>query len=97
MVEDKDNMEPGKAVESPSLHSSLPPPGHEETLADNIHQSRIETSEALTNAKTNQSEAEPEYPSLKKLIPTVIALYLAFFLVALVWHTLPCTLPQSEG
>ena len=89
MIQEKDSMETPKAVKSPSLHSSLPPPGNEETMAENIHQSQIETTEALTNAKTNQSEAEPEYPTLKKLIPTVIALYLAFFLVALVWHTLP--------
>ena len=88
-------MEPAKPVKSPSIHS-LPPPGHEETLADNIHQSQMETTEKLTSAKTNQSEAEPEYPSLKKLIPTVIALYLAFFLVALVWHTLPSAPLQSE-
>ena len=97
MIEEKNDMEIAKAVKSPSLHSSIPPPGNEETMAENIHQSHIETTEALTNAKTSQSEAEPEYPTLKKLIPTVIALYLAFFLVALVCHTLPSTLVQSEG
>ena len=56
----------------------------------------METTEKLTSAKTNQSEAEPEYPTLKKLIPTVIALYLAFFLVALVCNTLPGTLLQES-
>ena len=95
MVEEKDNMEPEKAAKSPSLHSSIPPPGHEETLAENIHHSQIETTEVLTNAKTNQSEAEPEYPTLKKLIPTVIALYLAFFLVSLVCHPFPCKAMQN--
>ena len=97
MVEEKDNMEPAKAVKSPSLHSSLPPPGHEETTAENIHQSQIETTEALTDTKTNQSEAEPEYPTLKKLIPSVIALYLAFFLVSLVCHTFRCKPLQNQG
>ena len=53
-------------------------------MAENIQQSHIEANQSLTHAKTNQSEAEPEYPTLKKLIPTVVALYLAFFLVALV-------------
>ena len=96
MIEEKDSMEAATAVKSPSLHSSLPPPGHEDTLAGNIHQSQIETTEALTNAKTNRSEAEPEYPTLKKLIPTVIALYLAFFLVALVCHIWPCTPLQNQ-
>lgn len=52
-------------------------------MAENIQESRVEADEELTHAKTNQSEAEPEYPTLKKLIPSVIALYLAFFLVSL--------------
>lgn len=56
-------------------------------MAENIQESRVEADEELTHAKTNQSEAEPEYPTLKKLIPSVIALYLAFFLVSLVYLT----------
>ena len=73
-------------VETSSLNSSTPPPGHEETMAENIQQSHVDATDELQHAKTNQSEKEPEYPTLKKLIPTVIALYLAFFLVALVRH-----------
>lgn len=73
----------GKTLDTESDDSSIPPPGNEETMAENIQESRVEAAEELTHAKTNQSEAEPEYPSRKKLIPTVIALYLAFFLVAL--------------
>lgn len=77
-------MEPAKEVETSSVESSRPPPGDQETVAENIKQSQVEAAEGLAHAKTNQSEAEPEYPTLKKLIPSVIALYLAFFLVALV-------------
>lgn len=70
-----------------SVDSSIPAPGNPETMAENIQESRVEADEELTHAKTNQSEAEPEYPTLKKLIPSVIALYLAFFLVSLVCLT----------
>lgn len=80
------NMEQAKAVETSSIHSSRAPRGDQETVTENIKQSQIEAAEGLTPSKTNQSEAEPEYPSRKKLIPTVIALYLAFFLVALVCY-----------
>lgn len=77
-------MEPAKAEEKSSIDSFRPPPADQEAMAVNIQQSQVEAAEELTHAKTNRSEAEPEYPTLKKLIPTVIALYLAFFLVALV-------------
>lgn len=87
MAEEKNSMGQAKAVETSSIHSSRPPPGDQETMTENIKQSHIEAAEGLTQSKTNQSDAEPEYPSRKKLIPTVIALYLAFFLVALVFHT----------
>ncbi|CAD6572800.1 MAG: hypothetical protein ASARMPREDX12_005450 [Alectoria sarmentosa] len=70
-MEKEDNMEP-----------AIPYPENQEAMAENIQESRVEAAE-LTRAKTNQSEAEPEYPTLKKLIPSAIALYLAFFLVAL--------------
>lgn len=86
MAEEKDNMEQEKRVESSSVDDSIPPPGNEETMAQNIQDSRVHPAEQLTLAKTNQSEAEPEYPTLKKLIPNVIALYLAIFLVSLVYH-----------
>lgn len=89
MAEEKVNMEPEKTSQTSSLDSSIPPPGNQEAMAENIQESRVEAAEALTQAKTNQSEAEPEYPTLKKLIPSVIALYLAFFLVALVRRTSP--------
>lgn len=87
MAEEEKNMEQAKAVETSSIGSSRPPPGDQETVTGNMKQSQIEAAEGLTQSKTNQSEAEPEYPSTKKLIPTVIALYLAFFLVALVCVT----------
>ena len=86
MEEDKDIKRPVKAVRTTSIDSSRPPPGNEETMAENIQQSRIDAAEDLTHTKTNQSEAEPVYPPLKKLIPTILALYLSFFLVALVCH-----------
>ena len=82
---DKDSMQSEKDVDTSSLHSSTPPPpGHQETMAENIQQSRIDATDPLQQTKTAQSNKEPEYPTRKKLIPTVIALYLAFFLVALV-------------
>ena len=84
MAQEKSDMEPAKPVATSSVESPIPPPGDQETITENIKESQIEAAEGLTHAKTNQSEAEPEYPSLKKLIPTVIALYLAFFLVSLV-------------
>ena len=87
ITEDKHSMEAEKSIDTSSDQSSIPPPGNEETMAENI-QAQQQTTDQLTHAKTNQSEAEPEYPTLKKLIPSVIALYLAFFLVALVGNIL---------
>ena len=84
VTEDKHSIETEKSKDTSSEQSSIPPPGNEETMAENIQAPQLETTDKLTLAKTNQSEAEPEYPTLKKLIPSVIALYLAFFLVALV-------------
>lgn len=86
MAEGKDDRESEKTIDTLSVDSSIPPTGNPETMTENIQKSRIEADEELTHAKTNQSEAEPEYPTLKKLIPSVIALYLAFFLVALVYN-----------
>ena len=88
VTEDKHSMETKESVDTSSDQSSIPPPGNEETMAENIQARQLETTDELTHAKTNQSEAEPEYPTLKKLIPSVIALYLAFFLVALVGNIL---------
>ena len=79
-------MEQEKTLDSSSVDDSIPPPGNPETMAENIHESRVQAAEQLTLAKTNQSEAEPEYPTLKKLIPNVIALYLAIFLISLVYN-----------
>ncbi len=97
MAEEKDHMEAGKRVDTSSLDYSIPPPGNPETMAENIQESQVDAAEALTLAKTNQSEAEPEYPTLKKLIPSVIALYLAFFLVALVYSSSPCALLNTNA
>ena len=88
VIEDKHSMETEKSIDTSSDQSSIPPPGNEETMAENMQAQQLETPDELTHAKTNQSEAEPEYPTLKKLIPSVIALYLAFFLVALVGNIL---------
>ena len=77
-------MKPVKTVDTSAVDSPIPPPGNQEAVAETIQASRVEAAEELTHAKTNQSDAEPEYPTLKKLIPTVIALYLAAFLVSLV-------------
>ncbi len=97
MAEEKDHMEAGKRVDTSSLDYSIPPPRNPETMAENIQESQVDAAEGLTLAKTNQSEAEPEYPTLKKLIPSVIALYLAFFLVALVYSSSPCALLNANG
>lgn len=88
MAKEENNMGQAKGVETSSIDSFRPPPGDQETMTENTKQSQVEAAEALTQSKTNQSEAEPEYPSRKKLIPTVIALYLAIFLVALVSYTI---------
>ena len=85
---ERDKMDSEKTVET-SSDSAMPYPENFEAMAENIQESRVEAAQDLLHAKTNraktnQSEAEPEYPTLKKLIPSAIALYLAFFLVALV-------------
>lgn len=87
MAQEVGNVDSEKMTDTSSLDSSIPPPANQETIAANIQQSKVEADEDLTHTKTNQSEAEPEYPTRKKLIPSVIALYLAFFLVALVCCT----------
>ena len=95
---DSSSMQSEKGVDTSSLHSSTPPPpGHQETMAENIQQSQIDATDPLEHAKTSQSNKEPEYPSRKKLIPTVIALYLAFFLVALVCDSPLDTPLRSPG
>lgn len=90
-------MDSEKMTDTPTDDSSIPPPGNEETMATNIQESQVEAAEDLSHIKTNQSEAEPEYPSTKKLIPSLVALYLAFFLVALVCHTSLCIPLRSQG
>ena len=87
MAQEKDNIDTEKMTDTSSLNSSISPPANQETIAANIQKAQGEAAEDLTHTKTNQSEAEPEYPTRKKLIPSVIALYLAFFLVALVYYT----------
>ena len=96
MAEEKKDMGPAEGVDTSSLDSSRPPPGNQEAMAENIHQSQVEANEELTHTKTSQSEVEPVYPNLRKLVPTVIALYLAFFLVALVCHLPPSTPLHSQ-
>lgn len=92
---DKDHMDSEKMTDISSLNSSIPPPANQDTIAADIQKTQAEAAQDLTHTKTNQSEAEPEYPTRKKLIPSVIALYLAFFLVALVYHN-PLRAPQAS-
>ena len=86
MAKEEQHIEAQKTVTDLSEISSISP-GNEETVAKNIQGSRVDPTEELTLAKTNQSDAEPDYPGLKELIPAVLALYLALFLVALVCAT----------
>ena len=97
MAHERDDMDSEKMADTSSLDSSIPPPANQETIAANIQESKVEEAEDLTHTKTTQSEAEPEYPTRKKLIPSVIALYLAFFLVALVCYTSLSTPRGSHG
>lgn len=98
MAQEKDYTDPEKMTDTSSLDSSIPPPANQDTIAANIQEAQVEAAEEdLTHTKTNQSEAEPEYPTRKKLIPSVIALYLTFFLVALVPYTSPRTPQASHG
>ena len=72
----------------------MPPPTNPETAVEktitSIQSSKDEDGEEAAKVHTHDSNAEPEYPTLKKLIPLMAALYIAFFLVALVrlHHTL---------
>ena len=97
MAHERDDMNSEKMADTSSIDSSIPPPANQETIAANIQESKVEAAEDLTHTKTNQSEAEPEYPTRKKLIPSVIALYLAFFLVALVCYTSLSAHLESHG
>ena len=60
------------------------PPANPETMPEKI-QATTEGTQELGKKQTNKSDIpEPEYPPMAKVIPAVAALYMAFFLVALV-------------
>lgn len=76
--------DPEKRVEA-SL-DPIPPPAHPETMPEKTASPSSEDAQELEMKKktTKDDLPEPEYPSMAKVIPIVVALYSAFFLVALV-------------
>lgn len=90
MAEHTRPVETEKHVEaSPDV---LPPPADPETNPEmapdwpsHAKEELDKETEVLAKEQTKQSDIpEPEYPSMAKVIPIVAALYMAFFLVALV-------------
>lgn len=83
MAEKSHDAGSAKAVE-PSLNP-IPVPSNPETMPEKLPSSPEEGIEKLEKKQTNKSDIpEPEYPSTAKVIPIVAALYMTFFLVALV-------------
>ncbi len=76
--------DPEKKVEA-SL-DSIPPPANPETMPEKTASPSSEDAQELEMKKQTMKDdlPEPEYPSMAKVIPIVVALYSAFFLVALV-------------
>lgn len=67
--------------------ASIPPPVNPETMAEKLPALQSSDSEELSKVPTNElekQETEPEYPSMRRVVPIVAALYMSFFLVALV-------------
>lgn len=81
-------VNPEKGVEASTI--STPPPANPETILDNLPSHTDadmgweERSVEKTTEKPPLNKAKQEFPSTKRVIPIVAALYMAFFLVALV-------------
>lgn len=95
MDENSHCVDPEKSVEA-SL-DPIPPPAHPETMPEKTGSlSSEDAQEREKTEQTTQSDIpEPEYPSMAKVIPIVVALYSAFFLVALVLQP-PTPLPNTH-
>ena len=72
---------------------ALPQPMNPEAMPEKIilpDGKDQEMEQQLEKKQTNKSDIpEPEYPPLSKVIPIMAALYMTFFLVALVLHPNP--------
>ena len=80
------DLKPEKPVDSapPANAETFPdqlPTGPDTEMASKHSKSSIEKG---AEEEPFNPDAEPEYPSMRRVIPIVIALYLSFFLVALV-------------
>ena len=79
---------PEKGVDGPP--ASVSPPANQDTMVEKLPSHRdaeIQSRSSMERARekpADKSNDEPEYPSIKRVIPIVAALYMAFFLVALV-------------
>jgi len=63
----------------------IPTQTNPEMTPEKMQSTVKEDTEELEKKQTNKSDiAEPEYPPMAKVVPIVAALYMAFFLVALV-------------
>ncbi|KAK4695071.1 MFS transporter, DHA2 family, glioxin efflux transporter, partial [Lecanoromycetidae sp. Uapishka_2] len=96
MAESTHVTEPEEATEI-NMSTSTPPPANTETMAEKLPPSLSSEPEELSKVPTNKlekHETEPEYPSLRRLIPSVAAIYMAFFLVALDRTIIATAIPQ---
>ena len=80
------DLKPEKPVDSapPANPETFPeqlPTGPDADMASKHSKNSIEKG---SKEEPFNPDAEPEYPSTRRVIPIVIALYLSFFLVALV-------------
>lgn len=83
------DLEPEKPVDSappanPETSPEQLPAGPDADMASKHSRNAIEKG---SKEEPFNPDAEPEYPSTRRVIPIVIALYLSFFLVALVSHS----------
>jgi len=86
MGEETHTVEPVEAL-TLSKTISIPPPANPETMVEKIHTSQPSETGKLSGPpmeKLTKQDTEPEHPSMRRVIPIVAALYMAFFLVALV-------------
>ena len=63
----------------------LPPPTNPEAMPEKIQSLERVNSQQLQKKAINESDTpDPEYPTTRRVIPIVVSLYMAFFLVGLV-------------
>ena len=80
------DLKPEKPVDSapPANPETFPEQLHTGPDADMASKDSKNSIEKGSKEEPFNPDAEPEYPSTRRVIPIVIALYLSFFLVALV-------------